>query len=125
VIHLVTAADGAENFYSLENNIARYENVETARVNDKKTQLAWMGHPKLYIIDNSGNGFQEKIKRIYNVVLEVVGLPSSEVVKRKYLLKEFKIPEHIKEEKFAIEVSFLKSENEKEKEVEKENAAWI
>lgn len=30
VIHLVTAADGAEKFYTLENNVARYEDVPTA-----------------------------------------------------------------------------------------------
>ena len=27
VVHLVTAADGAEDFYSSENNTARYEDV--------------------------------------------------------------------------------------------------
>lgn len=30
VVHLVTAADGAEKFYTLENNQARYEDVPTA-----------------------------------------------------------------------------------------------
>lgn len=30
VIHLVTAADGAEQFYTLENNAARYEDIPTA-----------------------------------------------------------------------------------------------
>jgi Tfp pilus assembly protein PilE len=30
VLHLVTAADGAEKFYTLENNAARYEDVPTA-----------------------------------------------------------------------------------------------
>jgi hypothetical protein len=30
VLHLITAADGAESFYTSENNAARYENVEQA-----------------------------------------------------------------------------------------------
>eukprot|EP00335_Anophryoides_haemophila_P000222 CAMPEP_0204821388 /NCGR_PEP_ID=MMETSP1018-20131115/13525_1 /ASSEMBLY_ACC=CAM_ASM_000518 /TAXON_ID=46462 /ORGANISM="Anophryoides haemophila, Strain AH6" /LENGTH=93 /DNA_ID=CAMNT_0051929019 /DNA_START=253 /DNA_END=534 /DNA_ORIENTATION=+ len=30
VIHMVTAADGAEKYYTLENNAARYEDVPTA-----------------------------------------------------------------------------------------------
>lgn len=30
VIHMVTAADGADKFYTLENNTARYEDVPTA-----------------------------------------------------------------------------------------------
>ena len=52
VFHLVTAADGAEGFYSLSNNNARHESVEEARSMDKKTQRAWNGHPHHIIIDN-------------------------------------------------------------------------
>lgn len=38
VIHLVTAADGAAQFYNLENNVARYEaDVESAIRTDKRT----------------------------------------------------------------------------------------
>ena len=36
VIHLSTAADGAEEFYSLENNQARSESIPFARELDKK-----------------------------------------------------------------------------------------
>lgn len=31
---MVTAADGAEKFYTLENNAARYEDVPTAKIVD-------------------------------------------------------------------------------------------
>jgi hypothetical protein len=34
VLHLVTAADGAEKYYTLENNQARVEGVELAKVRD-------------------------------------------------------------------------------------------
>ena len=60
VFHLVTAAKGAEEFYTLSNNDARKETLEEARVLDKKTIDSWNGHKKLKIIDNSTN-FEEKI----------------------------------------------------------------
>jgi len=47
IIHLVTAADGAESFYTLENNVARYEDVPTAIKVDQNLQNAWKGHPHL------------------------------------------------------------------------------
>jgi hypothetical protein len=48
VIHLVTAADGAEEFYSLDNNAARYErDLSVAIDTDRRTQNAWTGHPHL------------------------------------------------------------------------------
>jgi len=51
VVHLVTAADGAEKFY--EQNEVRIETVQEARLLDKETQWAWVGTPHLRIIDNS------------------------------------------------------------------------
>jgi len=45
--HMVTAADGAEAYYTLENNQVRWESKEAARENDKKTQKVWVGHPHL------------------------------------------------------------------------------
>ena len=44
VIHMVTAADGAEDFYNLQNNLARSENSELAKMLDKKIQDQWNGH---------------------------------------------------------------------------------
>ena len=52
VFHLITAADGAEEFYTLENNSARLETPEEAHKFDKETLNAWMGHPHLRVIDN-------------------------------------------------------------------------
>ena len=53
VFHLVTAAKGAEEFYSLENNSARTESAEEAARMDERFIAAWTGHPHLRIIDNS------------------------------------------------------------------------
>jgi len=57
VIHMVTAADGAEVFYSQANNEARYESVEQAKELDKRLIEAWVGHPHFSIIQNNSNTF--------------------------------------------------------------------
>ena len=120
VVHLVTAADGAEEFYNLKNNEARYEDNEMAKQVDKRTQMAWIGHPKLFVIDNSIKGFDNKIRRVYEAVCGAIGLPLPDKVHRKYLLKDFSIPKDMKEEKFTVEVTFIKTENErKERKIRK------
>jgi len=43
VIHMVTAADGAEKFYGMSNE-ARYESVQEAIEKDLKLREAYMGH---------------------------------------------------------------------------------
>ena len=43
VVHLVTAAKGAEQFYSLESNSVRSEGLELARSLDDKIMNAWNG----------------------------------------------------------------------------------
>lgn len=63
VFHLVTAAKGAERFYTLENNSARTETVEEAAIMDDKLIAAWKGHPHHRIIDNSGT-FEDKMSRL-------------------------------------------------------------
>lgn len=63
MFHLVTAARGAEKFYTLENNAARSEPIEVARVLDDRVLRAWLGHPKLHVFDNSV-GFSEKIQAV-------------------------------------------------------------
>lgn len=70
VFHLITAALGAEKFYKLEG--ARHETPEEARELDVKTLQAWLHHPKHIIIDNSTN-FDEKMNRLLNKILEIVG----------------------------------------------------
>ena len=63
VFHLVTAAKGAEKFYTTANNAARTETVEQAAALDDKLIAAWTGHPHLRIIDNATD-FEEKLKRL-------------------------------------------------------------
>lgn len=95
VLHLVTAADGAEEFYqwndptkeSVGNNAARSENPEQAREKDKKTLDAWVGHPHLRVFDNSTN-FEGKVKRVVEEVFALLGEPIPKEVERKFLIKK-------------------------------------
>lgn len=64
VIHLVTAADGAEKFYGSDSNEARYETMKDAIEKDLAIRAAYMGHSKFYLIDNISNkNFTQKIER--------------------------------------------------------------
>ena len=73
VFHLVTAANGAEEFYTLENNSARFETAEEALALDLRTLNAWQTHPNLYVFDNSTN-FDEKMNRLISKVIEIVNI---------------------------------------------------
>lgn len=86
VFHLVTAAKGAEEFYTLSNNTARKETPKQAIELDDKTQCAWIGHPNFRVIDNSTN-FEDKIDRLLNEVYSIMGLPVSTHVQKKFLIK--------------------------------------
>lgn len=85
VIHLTTAALGAENFYTLANNAARHETLDEARVLDEKTAAAWVGTPHLRIIDNSTD-FDGKKRRAHQAVCHILGLPVPLEIERKFLL---------------------------------------
>ena len=52
IIHLVTAADGAPEFYDLSSNEARYDTLESAIITDQKLRNAYYDHPKWMFIDN-------------------------------------------------------------------------
>jgi len=61
VLHMVTAADGAEDFYASLSNEARYESKEEAIDKDMKLRQAYMGHPQWTIINNGYQDFNAKI----------------------------------------------------------------
>lgn len=71
VFHLVTAANGAEEFYTLSNNDARKETLEEARSLDKRTIECWSNHKNLKIMDNSTN-FEGKISRLLEEINSVI-----------------------------------------------------
>ena len=86
VIHLVTAADGAEAFYTTANNPVRTESPSEARELDKKLRDAWIGHPHLRVVDNSTD-FTIKIQRVVAAVCQVVGVPQPHEIERKFLIR--------------------------------------
>ena len=53
IFHLETAAKGLEKYYTLENNVARYETVEEAAELDDRLLRAWSSHPNHIIIRNN------------------------------------------------------------------------
>lgn len=86
VLHLVTAADGAAEFYTTSNNEARTEGVELACSLDKKLRGAWTGHPHLRVISNSEN-FENKIRRVLREISKVLGIPEPLENERKFMVE--------------------------------------
>ena len=74
VIHLVTAADGKSEAYTLDNNSTRTEGIEEAIKLDKKTMNAWIRHPNLKIIDNE-ESFNTKIDNVMQKIYELLNNP--------------------------------------------------
>jgi predicted ATPase len=85
VIHLVTAAIGAEAAYTTANNAARTETPEQARALDERTRQAWVGHPHLHVVDNR-TGFEDKIRRVLDAVCAHIGAPAPARQVRKFLV---------------------------------------
>jgi len=86
VFHLVTAAKGAEEFYTLANNTARYETVEEAIRVDENLIASWTGHPHLRVIDNRYN-FNDKMMALITEISAFLGEPRPLETRRKYLIR--------------------------------------
>jgi hypothetical protein len=69
VLHLVSAANGAEAFYCTEGHLTRHEGIELAKRLDQLTSQAWVGHPYYDIIDNSTD-FERKVVRMIAVSVQ-------------------------------------------------------
>ncbi len=86
VFHLVTAAKGARDCYTLENNRARSEDPEQAAIQDDKIIAAWTGHPHFRVIDNSTD-FTTKMKRLMAEISSFLGEPAPYEIEKKYLIE--------------------------------------
>ena len=86
VFHLVTAAKGAEEFYTTANNTARIETVEQAVALDDKIIAAWTGHPHFRVIDNETD-FEDKMKRLMKEIASFLGGPQPYEIERKFLIE--------------------------------------
>lgn len=109
VVHLLTAADGAPEYYSPDGNPARLEtNIEDAIAADSRTRNAWLGHRRFVVVDNR-TGFEEKIRKTLNIILHHVGYPVAIGRKRRYLVNGIDfaaMPEH---QSVDIEQTYLVS----------------
>lgn len=85
VVHLQSAACGAEAHYTLANNAARSESAELAREMDARTLGAWVGHPHLRVVP-AGEDFEQKVSRVTAEVARVLGVPVPLEIERKFLL---------------------------------------
>ena len=72
VLHMVTTANGAEDFYNNFNNSARWDNAEEARLFDTKVLQSWRGHPHQVVIDNTTD-WQGKLNRLIDATLVAIG----------------------------------------------------
>lgn len=115
VLHLVSCANGAPQFYNNDNE-ARFESLEDAIACDKRIQNVWKGHPSFSIINNSQTGFMEKMEKVVGAIGHFIGAPESKLVK-KFLLGKFitldDIPHELHANFYREKVVFLKSEDEK------------
>ncbi|XP_041977315.1 TRPL translocation defect protein 14 isoform X2 [Aricia agestis] len=97
IVHMVTAANGAEDFYSTEDHACRSEGMELARELDYKAAAAWIGHPYFDVIDNSSD-FDKKMNRLIACVCQRVGIDTGDRLnvnskKRKFLVKTPLVPD--------------------------------
>lgn len=109
---MVSAAIGAEQYYTTENNAARTETVSQARDLDFRVLNSWVGHPNIRIIDNSTN-FKQKIDRTVTSILQSLGLPKSRnMVQKKFSVdSNFEIPPDTHSESFDVDITYLSKPN--------------
>lgn len=85
VFHLVTAANGAEEYYTTSNNSARTETPEQARELDERLISAWTGHPHLRVIGNE-QSFKDKMLALISEIASFLGEPEPYEIERKFLI---------------------------------------
>lgn len=118
VVHMVTAADGAERFYTVANNATRSEGIAEAKKTDENTRNVWLGHPYFDIIDNSDvKGFEDKVLKAVQAVADRCGIVEAKdrldknSRKRKWLvaaIDESKFPSY---EDYYIKHDYLVSDS--------------
>lgn len=82
VVHLVTAADGAAEFYrygevsdDAGHRVYRTETPEEAIDLDQRMQKCWSAHPRHVVVGNeAGGGFAAKLSTATEIVLSIARL---------------------------------------------------
>lgn len=86
VIHLRSAAIGAEQAYTTANNAARTEDLQGARDADARIISQWAGHPHLLVIENHGD-FSKKLDDLVDTVSTALGDHLRCDAQKKYLVE--------------------------------------
>ncbi|VDM08157.1 unnamed protein product [Wuchereria bancrofti] len=96
ILHMTTAADGAEEYYTLANSNVRTETIQEAIEHDRRTRDAWLGHPRVDVIENVGcKSFDDKLLKLIAALCSRMGLPTEDRLafnssrKRKWLVASF------------------------------------
>lgn len=111
VLHLKTAADGKEEFYTLSNNSARTETIEEALDKDQKTLSAWLGHERLKIIGNDTD-FKTKINNVLKEIHCLVDTKYPIERQEKYLVNvNLKDLKNLSPQVLDIEQYFIEKDN--------------
>lgn len=127
VIHLITAAEEAPEFYLWNNpeseeegnNAARSEPPELAIERDHKSRKIFVKHPHFRII-NSSKSFDDKVNKLIEEVHNFIGAPVPSEIERKFLIKK-PSEKQLKELKYSshtnIIQTYLKAENKTERRI--------
>lgn len=88
VIHLVTAAKGAPDFYTVDNNATRTETPEQAIQVDDATRRAWLGATHWRMIGNEGGiDFHTKMNLAVAAICQKLGVPGPAGTRKFFLCR--------------------------------------
>lgn len=104
VLHLKTAADGKEEFYTTANNGARTETKEEAKEKDQRTLESWLGHDNLKIIGNDVD-FETKIANTIKEVHQMLKTPYPIQRQEKYLIDSVDIEALLKSSPVKLDIT--------------------
>ena len=82
---MVTAADGAEEFYNFD-NATRFETAAEAVERDRRLRQAYLGHNRYMVVNNQAGNFEKKISSAISHVAGAIGLPTDVSLFKKYLV---------------------------------------
>jgi len=82
ILHLVTAADGAEPYYYDKHPDATPEELEEARRLDTAVMEAYRGHPHQRIINNASSSFDAKLELVYQHLKDVLDAELRQIAER-------------------------------------------
>jgi len=101
VVHMQSAALGAEKFYTTEDHSARFEGLELARERDRRAMDSWRDHPYVDIIDNRAD-FDSKINKLIDVVVRRIGINIGDRFKANSRKVKFVMSYLPKDEEFPV-----------------------